>query len=143
LRAYQPAEQRYIISVPELPGCQAELHTSGLPDLEAWEQSIQKGAEAIDRWIAAAWAAATQDDHVSVPVVSLPKTLEEPPEEPLTHLKEVGLIPIETEADYKLAVAVLYALVDRTGCDPTHPLDEVLAALTDQVEAYEDVHHPI
>lgn len=152
LRAYQPAERRYLITVPELPGCETELKTSGSPLaqdwIEAFEQSMQQGGEAIDRWVQAAQATGTP--------IPLPKSLEEPPEElllahleeppeelPLAHLTAVGLIPIGTQEDYILALSARNGLRERVWDDKTHPLAAVLDALSEQIAAYEKDQHPI
>ncbi len=140
LRAYQPAEQRYRITVPELPGCETELRTTGAPLaqdwLEAFEQSMQQGAKAIDRWMQAVQAAGTP--------IPLPRALEQPPEElPFDHLKAVGLIPIGTPEDYILSVSARNGLRERVGDNQTYPLAAVLDVLVGQIEAYERAQHLI
>ncbi len=149
LRGYQYAERRYLITVPDLPGCETEVHTSGSPDgrtwLEAFEQSMQQGAAAIDRWVQAAQATGTP--------IPLPRTLEAPPEEPslkyleeplpLAHLRTVDLIPIGTQGDYILALSAQNGMRERVGDDKTHPLAALLDALAEQIAAYEQEQHPI
>lgn len=126
LFAYQPAAQVYTISIPELPGCQMEHQMTGKPDSQEWEQAIQQGAEAIDRWVQAAQAAGA-----SIP---LPRALEEVTEPPLDHLRGIGIIPIQTKEDYILAAAAMNGLVKRLSNNATHPLAEVRDVLAEQLK---------
>ena len=138
LWAYQPATSIYRIIVPELPGCEMERPYTGDDDMENWNRNLEVGGEMVYRWMAAAWKAATTSERISAPTVPLPHVLEEPPEAPpLVHLKRYGVIPLETTADVDLAVAVLFALVDRIDGDKTHPLTGITDALAHEVEAYE------
>jgi hypothetical protein len=143
LWAYQPATRIYRIIVPELPGCEMERPYTSDDDVNNWNRNLEAGGEMVYRWMAAAWDAVTTPDSVGTPVVPLPYILEEPSDDPpLDHLKRYGVIPLETPADYDLAVAVLFAVLDRTSGEEAHPLIPLLMALSDEVEAYEDAHFP-
>jgi hypothetical protein len=136
LCAYQPATGIYRIIVPELPGCEMERQYAGDDEMDHWNRNLEAGGEMVHRWMAAAWEAATTLERASVPVVPLPHVLEEPPEVPAqVHLKLYGVIPLETQADVDLAVAVLHALSDRVDGDTTHPLLGLLNALAEEVAA--------
>ena len=150
--AYQPASHAYRVSVPELPGCEVERAASDLHGVEDIEHNLALGQEMIEQWMKTAWEAATTPESAGVPVVPLPRSLEEPPqrlppehpeEQPLAHLKAVGLIPIGTQMDYRLALSARNGLRERVGNNQAHPLAAVLEVLAGQIEAYEKDQHPI
>ena len=70
-------------------------------------------------------------------LLPLPKTLAEPSEQPLDHLKDVGILPLQTEQDHRFAVTIMDTLVDTIRDAKTHPLVHVLEALANQVKVYE------
>ena len=55
----------------------------------------------------------------------------------------VGVTSVRSEQDYAQARATIEVLLDEIGDDETHPLADVLDYLADQVESYEEAHHPM
>ena len=56
-------------------------------------------------------------------------------------VRRFPLRPIRSEAELDEAIQVIDSLLDQDGLTP--PEDDYLDVLSDLVEAYEDVHHPI